>query len=235
MQFGVYGRRCEFVADQWEKPDTLKNYLLDPVNGVPDTTPSGDLILYQEYANVHDTTYKYGGYVSFIFHVFNRLRLVPGIRFDGLRYNKTFSVSPRLSAVLSLNENVDLTSAFGVQYQDHEYVDLVIDPANKNLKPKQAITGIVGLEYYFEPFDVKLVTEGFYKHYSNLLFDYALLTPDSLDESDRLVDDGEGHTFGIELFAQKKLTKSFFWTAAFALSKSLYKDALTHNADRGQN
>ena len=232
MQFGAYTKRCEFLADHWEKPDTLKNYSIDPVNGVPDTTPSGDLIIYQEYVNVHDTTYKYGGYISFIFHAFNRLRLVPGVRFDGLWFNKTFSVSPRLSAVLSLNENLDLTSAFGIQYQDPEYVDLVIDPENKNLKPKRAITGIIGLEYYIDPLDVKLVTEGFYKHYSNLLFDASLLTPDSLDESDKLVDGGEGHSFGIELFAQKKLTKSFFWTTAIALSKSLYKDLRPGHEDK---
>ena len=224
IQFGVFARRSEFLANQWEKPDTLKNYAEDPVNGIPDTTPSGDLIIFREFANVHDTAYKYGGYISFIFHVFNRLRLVPGVRFDGLWYNKTFSVSPRLNTILSLSENLDFTSAFGIQYQDPEYGDLVIDSENKKLKPKRAMTGIIGLEYYIDLFDVKLVTEGFYKHYSNLLFDASLLTQDSLDESDRLVDDGEGHSFGIELFAQKKLAKSFFWTTAFALSRSLYKD-----------
>jgi len=224
LLFGVYGRRAEFSIDQTEKPDTLKNYSIDSINGIPDTTPDGSSIIFQENAQAHETTYKYGGYLSLIMHAFKRLRLVPGVRFDGCVFNKSFTVSPRLNAVLSLNENLDLTSAFGIQNQDPEYVDLAIDPANHRLKPKQALTGIVGLEYYHEPFDVKFVTEGFYKHYNNLLFDAQLLSPDTLDESAKLVDRGEGHTFGIELFAQKKLTKSFFWSAAAALSKSLYQD-----------
>ncbi len=223
MIVGVVAKRFEFMIDQQETPDTLKDYQLD-TNGIPVTNPSGDPIIFREYAVIRDTTYKYGGYVSCIFHAFDRVRLVPGIRFDRLLYNNSFSVSPRLNAVLSLNGKIDLTGAFGVQYQDPEFVDMIIDSRNRELKSKRAITGIGGVEYYIESFDIKVIAEGFYKKYDNLLFDASLLTPDSLDQTDQLVDDGEGHAFGIELFAQKKLTHSFFWTMALALSRSLYKD-----------
>jgi len=220
---GVVAKRFEFMIDQQEKPDTLKDYQ-DDTNGVPVTNPSDEPVVFREYAVNHDTTYKYSGYVSCTFHAFDRVRLVPGIRFDRLLYNNSFSVSPRLNAVLSLTGELDLTGAFGIQYQDPEFVDMIIDSRNRELKPKRAITGIGGVEYYIESFDIKVIAEGFYKKYDNLLFDASLLTPDSLDQTDQLVDDGEGHSFGIELFAQKKLTHSFFWTMALALSRSLYKD-----------
>ncbi len=220
---GVYAKRFEFMIDQQERSDTLKDYQDSP-SGIPVLTADGEPRVYREYAVNHDTTYKYGGYVSGTLHACNRFRLVPGIRFDRLRYNNSFVVSPRFNTVISLNEKFDVTTAFGIQFQDPEFVDLVLDSRNNHLKPKRAITGIGGVEYYLDRFDVKLAAEGFYKKYDNLLFDASLLTPDSLDETDVLVDDGEGHTFGIELFVQKKLTGSFFWTAALALSKSLYKD-----------
>lgn len=222
---GTYLKRCEFSVDQNEKPDTLKDYTNAPVNGVVVVDSiSGKPIVYREFANVKEAAYKYGGFTSLTLHAFDRFRLVPGIRFDGFNYNESFTISPRISMILSLSENLDLTSAFGFQYQEPEYVDLGIDPRNKNLDPKQVMTGILGFEYFLDNIDTKIITEGFYKQYNNLLFDASLLTPDPFDESDRLVDNGEGFSFGLELFAQKKLTKSFFWTAAFALSKSQYKD-----------
>ncbi len=104
MIIGAYGKRFEFLIDQQDKPDTVKDYSLDPINGIPDTTITGEPVIYGEQAHAHDTAYKYGGYLSFTLHAFNRLRLVPGIRFDRLVYNESFSISPRLNAVLSVNE-----------------------------------------------------------------------------------------------------------------------------------
>lgn len=222
--FGAHGKRCEFMIDQREKPDTLKNFIDDSINGIVIKNSLGNPTVFQEYAQVHDTTFKYGAFTSLTLRAFDRLRLVPGIRIDGFTYTKDFSVSPRLSALLSINNNCDITAAFGVQHQDPTFVDISIDPENSSLKSKQAITTIAGLEYYFDRWDIKLISEAFYKKYNHLLFKAEYLTIDSLDNTDRLVDNGEGHSFGIELFVQKKLIKSFFWTIAGSLSKSLYRD-----------
>ncbi len=225
IQLGGYVKRAEFLVDQREKPDTLKDYSDTTNNGVVVIDPQTNRpVVYGEYANVHDTTYKFGGFVSAILHAFDRLRIVPGLRCDGFTYNNSFSVAPRINMVYALNESSDLTAAFGLQYQDPDYVDLGLDPSNKSLKPKRALTGIVGVEHYIEPLGIKIVGEGFYKHYKNLLFDAALLTLDSLDETDKISDHGEAHSFGIELFAQKKLTESIFWTGAYAFSRSIHKD-----------
>ncbi len=225
IQLGAYIKHAEFRVNQKEKPDTLKDYSDSSVNGVVvKDSITGNLIIFQEFADIHATVYKFGGFLSFVIHAFDRLRIVPGVRFDGFNYNKSFTVSPRLNMIFSVNEVFDLTSAFGIQYQEPDYVDLGIDIGNENLKSKQAITGIFGLEYYIEPFDIKFITEGFYKHYNNLLVDASLITIDPFDETKRLVDGGEAHSFGIELFAQKKLKKSIFFTVAYAFSRSMHKD-----------
>jgi hypothetical protein len=224
MLTGTYVKRYEFSINQISKYDTLKNYVADTVKGVPVVDTSGKLTIFSENTQLHDTTFKYGVYISFILHAFDRFRLVPGFRVDKFAYNNFLSISPRFNSIFSINDNLDFTAAFGLQYQDPELVDFSLDIRNKKLKSKQALTGIVGIEYYANQWDIKLIFEGFYKNYKNLLFDADLITKDSLDQSSHLIDEGKGHSFGIELFAQKKLQKSFFGTVAFSLSKSLYKD-----------
>jgi hypothetical protein len=227
---GGYGKRCNFMINQEDKPDTLKDFILDTVNGIPVINKkTGKPYVYSEYASVHDTAYKYGAYVSATVHAFNRMRIVPGIRFDGFTYTDHYSVSPRLGMVYSVKENLDLTAAFGLQYQDPDFVELAIDPANHFLKPKRAVSGIGGIEYTIASSDIKCMCEAFYKRYDNILYSASLLnaivdTGDLFGKTNRLLDNGRGYSYGVELFAQKKLTHTFFWSLALALSKSYYKD-----------
>jgi hypothetical protein len=173
---------------------------------------------------VHEVGYKYAVWASAILHAFDRLRVVPGLRVDGFTTNQRVNVSPRLSAVYSLTGDLDLTAAGGLQYQQPEYSDLVIAPTNRSLRPVQVATGIGGLEYYLAPLDAKMSLEGFYKQYRHLPVDSALLSTDPLYQTEALVDTGSGHSYGIELFAQKKLSKTYFWTLAYSFSRSLYED-----------
>jgi hypothetical protein len=204
LLIGGFGRRCDFRINIHEKtwPDTI----------------------IRQKADVQETGYKWAAYVSAILYAFDRLRLVPGLRAEGFTTNQSTCLGPRLSAVFSLLPDLDLTSAFGLQYQQPNYADLAISPANLDLQPVRAATGIVGAEYLYSPFDTKFSIEGFYKNYSRLPVNAALLTADSLDRSDVLVDTGKGRSYGIELFAQKKLAKTWSWTAAYSFSRSLYQD-----------
>ncbi len=223
LQTGIYFKRADFETDIWQKPDTLRIHTpADIVDSI--TEADGEPVIYRDSVDKRDQGYRYGGHVSYIAYLFDRLRVVPGIRFDAFTFNESFTVSPRLNALFPLTDNLDITGAFGVQHQQPEYVDLTKHPANKKLSPKRAVTGIIGAEYTFDDASTKLSVEGFYKRYDNLPVDSAFLYGTPLDQSSMLIDTGKGKAFGVELFAQKKLTDAFFWTLAYSFSRSFYRD-----------
>ena len=74
-------------------------------------------VVYSDTIDRHAAGYKYGGFVSGILRAGARGRFMPGIRVDGFSINKSLVASPRLSAVFSLTDNLDITGAMGVQYQ----------------------------------------------------------------------------------------------------------------------
>jgi hypothetical protein len=126
--------------------------------------------------------------------------------------------------VYSLLPSLDLTGAAAVQYQDPDYTDLVITDANKDLKSTRVLTGIGGFEYSLKPLAAKFSIEGYYKKYNDLPVDASLLTIDTTDQSDRLYSIGEGYSYGVELFFQKKLTQHFSGSFAYSLSRAFNKD-----------
>jgi hypothetical protein len=208
---GAYVRRAAFDIRIREHPDTI-------------VKDNGDTVRYAPAADRDEQGFQGGGYASYIMHAFDRLRLVPGVRADGFTYNNSATISPRLGAIFSLAPGLDLTGAGGIQYQQPAYADLAMNPRNRDLQPKRVLTAVAGIEHTLDARALKLVAEGFYKRYDNLALDSALLYGDRLDRSTMLVDTGIGHSYGLELFAQKKLTDRVFWTAAYAYSRSLLRD-----------
>jgi hypothetical protein len=212
LQFGAQFRRCDFNIDIWERPDTI---------GSHDTFGSS---VYQTNVHSRQVAYKYGTYLSGIFYPLQNLKIVPGIRADGFTFNNSTTVSPRLGLVYSLLPSLDITGAAAVQYQDPDYTDLVIQEANRDLKPTRVLTGIGGFEYSFKPQAAKFSIEGYYKEYDDLPVDSSLLTKDNYDQSDRMYSIGEGYSYGLELFLQKKLTQHFSGSFAYSLSRAFNKD-----------
>lgn len=206
LQFGAQLRRCDFNIDIWDRPDTVFSSV------------------YQTNVHSSDVAYKYGSYLSGIFYPVQNLKIIPGIRADGFTFNNSATVSPRLGAVYSLSPSFDITAAGAVQYQDPDYTDLVINTANKDLKSTRVVTGIGGFEYSFKPQAAKFSIEGYYKQYDDLAVDSSLLTQDNYDQSDRKYSTGEGHSYGLELFLQKKLTQHFSGSFAYSLSRAFNKD-----------
>lgn len=215
---GGYGRRCDFDIDIWEKPDTLRD-----TNGAVARDADGAPITTLSPRAQDEVAYKYGGFVSAIVPLFDRLRIIPGVRVDGFTYNHDLNVSPRLSAELSLTSALSLTGAFGFQYQDPDYATLIAAEHGEELRAKRAINGVAGVEYIIDPPGIKLMAEGFYKDYADLPVDRALMDRRRqyrfLTGRD-YVSEGEGRSFGVELFAHKKLTESVFFSAAYSLSRS---------------
>ena len=224
LTVGAFVKRADFTVNMHDWPDTLRQYA-----GAADTFKpeplAGPPVVWERYVDERDIGYKYGAFASGIWRPAPRLRVVPGLRFDAFTINKSYTVSPRLSASWAILPQLEATTAAGVQYQDPDYADLAACAFNKALKPKRAATGIGGLEYQFGASGVKCAAEGFYKRYDDMPVDSFLLSstppvPDKFNHSLARVSIGKGRSYGLELFAEKKLTKEFSWSAAYSLSKS---------------
>ena len=227
-------RRADFNINIWEKPDTLRHYAgpHDSI-GIAVLGPDSQPYTWQQSAYGRDVAYKYGAFVSSILRPLDRVKLMPGVRFDGFTYNKKITLSPRLGAAWTLVPQLEINGAFGVQYQDPDYADLVKSALNRDLPPKRVISGIGGVEYLFEKAGVKCIVEGYYKKSDDIPFDSALLRSDAslasapqdrFMTSNVLLPLGSGRSYGLELFAEKKLTNEFSWSAAYSLSKSEMRD-----------
>ena len=219
---GADFKRCDFNIHILERPDTLRTYStnLPTDTGMEVLDANNVPVVYSKDEDSRRVAYKYGGFVSMLWNPFERLRIIPGVRCDAFTYNNSFTVSPRLGAVFSVTPDLNLTGSAGVQYQDPDYADLVAAPENKNLLPKRAITGIIGTEYLLSKWATQLTAEVYYKQYSQMAVDSSLLSTDSLNRSDVLLSIGKGRSYGIELFAQKKLTSHFSGSLSYSLSKS---------------
>jgi hypothetical protein len=74
--------------------------------------------------------------------------------------------------------------------------------------------------------------EGYYKKTDAMLMDSSLLRPaasasqpqDRFLASNVLLSRGSGRSYGLELFAQKKLTNEISWSAAYSLSRTEMRD-----------
>jgi hypothetical protein len=207
IQAGFYLKHCDFDIFIQERRIATDSSLLFTNNN-----------------DYHEIAYKYGAHIGGIFYPFQRLRVIPGIRIDRFTYNNSLTVSPRFGAVFSASQVLDFTTAFGIQYQEPDYANLVGAVENRDLKPRRALTGIIGAEYLFEKLSMKLVTEVFYKQYNDMQVNKSLTTPDNTDTSSIFLSIGKGRSYGIELFIQKKLTKNFFWTLAYSLSNAENRD-----------
>lgn len=168
--------------------------------------------------------YKYGMFVSGILYPVDRIKVIPGVRFDHFTFNRSSTVAPRFGLVYSAGERLDFTASGGLQFQEPDYSMLAADPSNRSMKAKRVATGIAGVEYTFREMAAKGIAEVFYKNYHFTPVPYALTTADPVDESDRWLSSGSGYSYGLELFLTKKLTRHFFGTAALSFSRSWQRD-----------
>ena len=150
------------------------------------------------------------------------MRVVLGGRVDffSLIQDK-FAFSPRLAASYSISPVTRISASVGRYYQAPSTIWLVANPENRKLSPIAVNQYVLGIDHIVRP-DTKVSLEGYFKRY----FDYpASLTRPYLvmantgagfggsEEGfasfglDPLVSAGQGEAYGVELFAQKKLSE----------------------------
>lgn len=182
---------------------------------IADTTALGDPIPETD-VNVKENYLKASAFTQYTLKMFKgRLILNAGLRadyFSGI--NDNTAVSPRFGLSYSIFPNTTLSASTGIYRQSPEYLWLTSDERNKNLKFISANHYVLGVEHLFSP-ELRFSVEGYYKYYYNypvsvLVPTYVLISGGTENGPNLLfgeaVSEGTGHTRGIDISLQKKLT-----------------------------
>ena len=171
-----------------------------------------------------------------------RVILSLGLRTDFNNYNKSMSsifnqFSPRASLSYYLKSNLKFSINSGIYYQLPPYTvmgyrdgDVLINKEN-DLTYIKCIHYVSGFEYITNT-NTKLSLEGFYKDYDN----YPYLVRDSISLANLGADFGvigdepvtsssQGRTYGLEFFAQRKLTKGIYGLFSYTFSYSQFSNS----------
>jgi len=141
-----------------------------------------------------------------------------GLRGDYYSFTDgNFFLAPRILYNYKATSTLSFLLNVGRYYQSPSYLWLIGSP-DQNLKPIMADQIIAGAVYYPQD-DLKLQVEAYYKDYSNyparVWRPQAVLAPSGFEDASRdiqfglepLNNMGIGRSYGIEFFAQKKLSE----------------------------
>lgn len=202
------------------------------------TTPAGISIID---FNSEFTIVKYGLFGQISKGILKeKVQLSFGLRTDANTYSATMSnpltqLSPRLSASYRFAERWSLNANIGRFNQLPAYTVMGYKQGDdfvnqENLKYIQANHFVAGIEHKTK-FDTRITVEGFYKLYEN----YPFLTRDSITlanlgsdfgviGNEPAVSQSQGRSYGLEVFAQQRMTKGFFGIFAYTFVRSEFED-----------
>ena len=166
-------------------------------------------------------------YVQLSRPLVGRLDMTAGLRWDYYEYAGQSTIDPRLGLVYHLRPNVDVSASFGRYSQLPPLVFMNADPINRELRPIRAGHWVGGLAV-FPTSSVKVTVEGYYKRYRDypVSTEYPAVSFANIGELYDpagflfpMVSTGTGHSYGAELYVQKKLTRRLYGQVSYALSK----------------
>ncbi len=151
-----------------------------------------------------------------------------GVHFSTFLVEKEpyYSVQPRLGMKYMLPKSYALKASFATMYQylhllTNEGIGLPTDlwlPSTKQIKPESSWQAALGVAKTFDDkFEVSV--EGYYKEMKNLISYKEGANFFGFGDWQDKVEIGEGYSYGVEVFAQKKFGKTTGW-AGYTLSWS---------------
>jgi hypothetical protein len=222
LNFGASVKKIEFDHDIWAQGDTL--FLYDPASARPDSS-IGIFQTYNTYeVNRKVSSYKTAFYGQASLDFLRYFRLTGGLRYGKFEYTGYEAVEPRMGLSIRLHPKLNLNFAYGKHHQTPSYIEVSAHPLNRNLKDKYTQQYVVGIDYLIRE-DINLVMEAYSKTYHNVPVERNLTTADPFDDfQGEMLNVGKGRAKGIELFLQKKLTRSFSTIISYAHSISEARD-----------
>ena len=171
----------------------------------------------------------------------NRLGISGGVRTDMNTFTTTGmngleTLSPRLSLSYVLADKWTVSASSGIYYKLPVYTILGYANNNDELVNKEA--KYTRSTHYTTGFEflpnngLRFTVEGFFKQYSNVAISFRdgislanLGTDFTALGNEAVKTNGKGQAYGIEFFAQKKLTDRFFGILSYTYYRSLYSGA----------
>jgi hypothetical protein len=179
---------------------------------------------------------RYGAFIQSGRRILDdRLAISAGIRIDGNSAKNSVAnplkqFSPRISASYALSNQWNFSTSYGLYYRLPSYTQLAFEQLNTGqINPGEYIRSshvVAGFEW-LPSSNTRFTLEGFYKRYSN--YPVSILDGISLANkgtefgaigNEPIQQDGKGRVFGIEFFAQQKLSKRFFGVLSYTYYKT---------------
>lgn len=216
-------KSLEFRDRNRGMPDTLKSYI-SPADtlGAVSLDATGRVLEKWFAPSSSIDTRKYAIYASMNLALENGVYLAFGARGEGFGYSEDWFLMPRASARWVLNDEVELTSALGMQTQTQNFTDYAARPENSGLASKRAAVASLELDWYVKEFSTSLGLNVYAKRYDNLVMDsiLAIDRPFQFQGSPARLDDGTALSRGLEVFVERKLARNWFSSVAYAYSVS---------------
>lgn len=170
------------------------------------------------------TVVRQGAYADAEWQPTERLRVVPGLRFDYARDTGKSDVSPRINARFDVvpggndergraRRRTTVKAGAGYYYQPPQFQETNAVFGTVGLGSNRALHYSLGVEQEVTT-QVDVGVEGFYKDFDNLV---AGGTPTDLA---RYTNNGLGKSYGLETLLRYKPDKQFFGWVAYTLSRS---------------
>ena len=182
------------------------------------------------------STDRIQAFATWKFRISQDLTMTSGAHFNGLTLNDSYSFEPRLAFGWDFTEGKALSLGGGLhskmespavylwKFEDEN--GSIIQP-NKDLKMSKAAHLVLGYDQQLGP-HTHLKSEIYYQHlYDSPVEDdpnstYSLLNEVEQFTPRRLVNDGQGRNYGVELTLERYLHKGFYYLTSASIFRSLY-------------
>ncbi len=224
IKSGLFGKYADIDMERKNRNDTLFFYENDLKRPLKDSAGNDIRTVACRSGNLKSETG--GGFLSSSLFFGSGIRLITGVRGGYSRYTGEVVIDPRAGISYVLNDKFTINSSFGIQNQFPDNSDLILNSESRNLKAKRAVTGVLGVDCSPGIAGINFVVETFYKRYNNLTLDYIYDFGDQqfyFLRGYRKSGAGEGKSYGIEFFSEKKLTDRLSFSLAYSHSRSYWR------------
>ena len=181
-------------------------------------------------SNTNYNFLRYGAFVQAGRRLLNnRLGLSVGLRTDANNREKENAnllkqLSPRVSLSYALSDKLNMSASYGQYFRLPSYTQMAFSGNPDNyIKSTHWVTGFE----YLPSSTTRLTIEGFYKRYNN----YPVSVIDGISLGNKgiefgaignepIVQNGKGRVWGLEIFAQQKLTNRIFGVFSYTFYRS---------------
>lgn len=230
LSAGVSIKNSRFDHDVFANEDTTYAYDTDFPSADQDTI-TGILAVHPAWRVEKDvSTYKKAAYAQLRLRPVRRLALRLGGRYDRMEYTDESHLSPRVAARLQLRRSLWLSAAYGIHYQSPSYLALTAHVKNRdNVDSYYTRQFVVGTEWLPRP-DTRVTLEAYTKRYRDVPVAKEWFTADPWDDFDatgEMVNGALGHSEGIELYIQRKMSSSYSFILSYSFYRAFFEDPRT--------